>query len=404
MKSVIVLCENNGISPCYQFTGVNSEKTSVISEEELKGLFKAASKHSDIELLFLIGGKVPLSELMASVLKEMGGQIICPLLDRKEQDRLRIPFSPRQMVIASNLESFIKNAGSISGRSLTLHVEKQEIPYLAESILSVQKYVGSITIRLKNPQLLDDAEIENYKRQLAALSDMSLIKQASGVENRLNIHNLRIQDYGIGHCPAEYFLVTIGPNGKVYPCPAFYAAACQPLAESLSEYLDRGSRTESVFAGCKICSDKQCPGCRFLETNETAEKNNLCHIYRAELQVHQELYKRVAQSGYLFDCLRTLKTKEEILNIVARQGESVFANRQVNDITYEEFVQALRDIDQVANAIKRGQSDGIDMVLSQWGELPDVPPNSRKAAFRILTKEIIEELQMLTEYKVKQKV
>jgi len=64
-------------------------------------------------------------------------------------------------------------------------------------------------------------------QQLAAIADIGLMKQATGTEGKFGILNLSVSGSArnrIARCPAATGFVAIGPDGCVYPCPAFYHA------------------------------------------------------------------------------------------------------------------------------------------------------------------------------------
>jgi hypothetical protein len=148
---------------------------------------------------------------------------------------------------------------------------------------------------------------------------------------------------------------------------------------------------------CGICDSIQCPGCPFLESSHLAGKEQICKVYEAENRATQELLPRVARSGYLFDCLRTLKARECATKSQREGGESFVADQQVYDVTFSEFVRALHDLKFAAESVadKSSKDDNYDSILERWSELPEIPSTSQRSIFRRRVQEILAELGQL---------
>ena len=167
--------------------------TSKLSSKKLKDSLLLAAKKNNTEIpemFFLADDNEPLDKSVASILDDMGDHIITPLLEQDRQKSLRIPFSHNQTVIADSLRTLIERKDSIQNRPVVLHVERNDIPILADRLLSIQDLVRKITLRLKDAYLLEERDIQEYKSQLDRLADISFMKKASGTEHRFDITNI----------------------------------------------------------------------------------------------------------------------------------------------------------------------------------------------------------------------
>lgn len=399
--SVLVMLSGDACSPCYTFEN-NRKKQNRLSPEDLRDILLWATNVQPTmpELFFLVGADEPLNASAISFLEDMGDRVITPLLPIENQESLGIPFSRNQTVVAHNLNELVHQADNIAGRPVILHVERVEIGRLAEGLLSIQDFIGTIRLCLRDIQLLEDHDLQTYEQQLANIADIGLMKQAVGTEVKfrvLNLSALSSDRNRITRCPAGMGFITIGPDGFVYPCSAFYHAGKESSIGSISSIADGLATTNWKRQQCDICGSAQCPGCPFLESSDLAGKEQICKVYEAENRATKELLPRVVQSGYLFDCLRTLKARECATKSQREGGEGLIANEQVHDITFEEFIKALKDLKLATESLGNDsfESGNYKSILNRWSELPEVPPTSQKNIFRRRVQEILTELEQL---------
>ena len=351
------------------------------------------------ELFFMTAADAPLEPSIASVLEDMADQIITPLLPAEEQKLLGIPYSLKQTVVANSLTQLVSGAENIKNRPVTLHLQKPEINRLAEGLLLIQDRLGAITIRLSDIPLLEQRGLEAYRKQLTDILGIGLTRQAMGSERKLGLLNLDVLSSAssrISRCPAGTGFITISPDGEIYPCPAFYHAGKNSLG---SIGVTKSSSTlEWNQKQCGICSCGQCPGCPFLESTQFSGHKNICEVHKAEKHASQDLFPRVAKSGYLFDCLRTLKTQECISKSHSEGGEGLMIDDQIHIVTFDEFIQSLKDINQIIEDLtgKSRNNHDYESIMNRWHELTEIPTSSQRSVFRRRVMEIVTQLHRLT--------
>jgi radical SAM protein with 4Fe4S-binding SPASM domain len=401
-QSILVMPSSDSSSPCYAFDSNGKNKPTRLSADDIKNILLWAAKDetSVREVFFLAGADETLDSAVASILDGMGDQVIAPLLPLDKQKAMGIPFSPNQTVIACSLNDIIENAHNISGRPVILHVERHELGGLTEGLLLIQDHIGSISVRPRDIHLFNEGNFQTYEKQLSDIADISLMKQAAGTEGKFNLRNLNMLNRPsnrLSRCPAGTSFVVLTPDGYIYPCPAFYRAGNKYAIGSFRNMINNPAASNWNHRQCSFCGSIRCPGCPFLESSRLTGGENICRIYKAENHATEGLMSRVSRSGYLFDCLRTLKTRDCEIKSQQEVGESFGAAQQVHDATFDEFIQAIRDLRSAAEpaANKRAEDKKYDLLLKRWSELPEIPSASQRNVFRKRAYELLAELKKL---------
>lgn len=143
---LVMLCDD-ACSPCYTFES-DGRKQARLSEEDLRDILSWAMNPEPTasETLFLVGGDEPLDPSVGSVLEDMADKAVTLLLPVDKQESLDIPFARNQTVVARSLMDIVDHVDQIEGRPVIVHIERQEIDRLAESLLAIQDSVGTIRL------------------------------------------------------------------------------------------------------------------------------------------------------------------------------------------------------------------------------------------------------------------
>ncbi len=395
------MLSSNSCSPCHIFESREgfAEK---LSAEDLKDVLLWASSltPANPEIIFLAGADDPIEQSITSALDEVAEHVVTPLMPLEEQQQKGIPFSPEQTVIARSLRHAVATADSIAGRPAVIHVEPSEIGILSGSLLSVQESFGSVTIRLRNLDLLDENDLASYTRELAVIAESSLMKNAMGAGRKVGVMNLSIlapSSDTAGACPAGRDFAVVGPDRGLYACPAFYHAGPEyRLGSARRAGADTGEATANPWT-CNTNGSKQVPRCLFLRLTHPNGEEQMCRMREAESRASRQFLRRVTKSGYLFDCLRTLRNADCQSDSRREGGEDLAADLHLHDVKFSEFISALDDLKYAAQASLEQSPQGfkLDSVLNRWRESPAIPPNSRRGIFRRRVAEILTGLTQL---------
>lgn len=281
---VFVMLSSRALSPCFIFNGEQHSTTQRrLSVDELKGVMKWATGGNAFAptLFFLADEADKLDTPIAKFLENIPEQILLPLISRERQRELQIPFSEKQAVIAPSLGHLIAGKGSISNRPVIAHVAHDEIEQMADLLVAIKDRIPQITLRLRNPHQLSDNRIESYKQQLSILRDVLKLESFFGLNGirRLHLNGTN----GHYHCPAGRQLVTVAPDGLIYPCPTFYASNLKGRKlENVSAPANGSFSIMDSQPGC-VCGSEKCPGCEFMKIPGSGNNKQICDVYKAEM-------------------------------------------------------------------------------------------------------------------------
>jgi uncharacterized protein len=280
-EAVFVMLSSRALSPCFMFNGDKHKTETKLSMEMLKSTFKWVTQNgaSVPNLLFIADDSEKIDAPVAKFLESIPEQILVPLVSRQRQKDLQIPFSEKQAVIASNLKQLLAEKASICNRPVIAHVDHDEIDQLADMLLSVKDRIPQITLRLRNANQLNDNQIETYKKQLELAKEVLSLRTAMNLKDIGKVHPGGKS--GVNSCPAGKQLITVGPDGKVYPCPAFFFNGQSDCSVDSLKSLSCVFPSLQTKTNCS-CGSDQCPGCQFLKLSKYEQKEQLCKIYKAE--------------------------------------------------------------------------------------------------------------------------
>lgn len=280
--AVFVMLSSSALSPCFMFNGDTHGNETLLSMDNMKSVLKWSMDAGDsmTNLFFLASEIVKLDISVSKFLESFPEQIMLPLVSSQRQKELQIPFSEKQIVIASSLKKLIAEQGSISSRPVIAHVDRSEIEQIADLLLSIKDRIPQITLRLRNAHELNDNQIAMYKKQLSTLKGVVELKGMLNLDGISSIHTNEAN--GKFQCPAGRQLVTIGPDGLAYPCPTFYRNGLEGRSlDSINVSADEFSIMDTQ-PGC-LCDSDKCPGCEFLKTSGYENGKQICNVYKAEL-------------------------------------------------------------------------------------------------------------------------
>lgn len=176
--------------------------------------------------------------------------------------------------------------------------------------------VARLVICLKDVELFQDEQIEDYKKALSTLSAMVLNLRKSGHESEVNILTDRLALKEMHNCGAGVSNITVAPNGKFYLCPAFYYDEKIGISNRLNHHKSSSDRSVGCLELgiqipnqpllkldhaplCRICDAYHCNRCIWLNQKLTWDNNTpshqqcvLAHLERnASRDLQEELFK-----------------------------------------------------------------------------------------------------------------
>jgi len=143
-----------------------------------------------------------------------------------------------------------------------LRIQASDIDKLDELITNAQYKYGRVNIIKRDVSAWSERDMENYDEVLKKLDNKNFYNRNVSV-NIFSDNNKAEMEIG---CNAGVTSFTIAPNGKIYPCPAFYFenrdSYCFTDVENIRIEKDNFfTQNESPF--CKDCTNYQCRRCVF---------------------------------------------------------------------------------------------------------------------------------------------
>jgi hypothetical protein len=373
--TVLLMLDNKCLPPCYCFEADGHEVRS-ISPEILDEVLEWASrfKPSPPSMMYMVGAPQELDEEVQSVLEDVAGSVICAPMQKTEQEKAGLPFSRTQMVVFPSLVDFEKDKEIIRGRSCIVHIGCGEISRWSSVIKALPQDIpiSKIRFRPRNLHLWDRSQLKAYKNQFVELEAFKYHLNAAGVTVEWELSYM-------DRCPALRNLVTIGPDGLCYPCPTFYYAG-QTNGLGAFKTLDSDRVfSQSPEQTCRLCQSEHCEACLFLESGHAAGEVKVCELPTGMDgdTSWEEIIWRKDRSGYMFESFKSTSISE----VTGEANKSLWASEQVDDISLEDFISALKSINQTAHAVMNGATEVSENIISQYEKLVESGPKTQKALF-----------------------
>lgn len=161
-------------------------------------------------------------------------------------------------------------------------------------IAAMLSQVTRLIICLKEVELFQDEQIEQYKKALSTLSAMVLNLRKSDYQSEVNILTDRLTLKEMNNCGAGDSNITLAPNGKFYLCPAFYYDEKMGISNRLNHHKPSSERSVGDLESglqipnpqllkldhaplCRICDAYHCNRCIWLNQKLTWDNNTPSH-------------------------------------------------------------------------------------------------------------------------------
>ena len=104
---------------------------------------------------------------------------------------------------------------------------------------------------------------------------------------------------------------------------------------------------------------------------------NVCELSTGEDMSWEKIISLKDQSGYIFESFQSISIDQN----TGEENKSLWASKQVDDISLEDFVSALQAINQTADALMKGNAEVPENFISQYEKLVESEPKTPKTLF-----------------------
>lgn len=379
-RAVLIMLDDRCASPCYCF-GPDGHAPRLMSTDVLDAVLEwlPTLDPSPPSVLYMVNDPRILDEGVRKVLKEASRSVICPPMHRTEQEAAGLPWSNTQVVVFPSLTAFEEANGIVEGRSGIIHVGRDEISRMSDVVLhksAEMREQSVLRFRARDLNLWNGPDCAAYTEQIVKLAGHGLRLDATGVQTAWEL-------WPTVKCSARRTLITIGPDGLCYPCPAFYHAGQTAGLGSRDNLTGNEVFLQTPDAACRVCQSPTCEACLFWESGMVTGEVSPCRLRTGMDKVKGASVHTSDRSGYLFENLLSDRA-EVILSTYNPEGVgsgSMWAAEQVDDMPREEFVLALRSIHQMTEALIEGARETEKEVLSRYDEIVASLPRTRRDVF-----------------------
>lgn len=193
-----------------------------------------------------------------------------------------------------------------------LNLDEENVNGLAAYVEELLKSVARININLRF--MSKSFDLQSYEEQLRKMVDLLVDYCRVGSFKEINVITDRLYLTRMDNCDFGNYNFALGPNGKIYICPAFYFNDPDSFIGSLEEGIsvDRQQFQLHQSAFCSRCDAYHCNRCLFLNKQFTHEYNTpssiQCKISFLERQMSVLLQDKLAQEGLSIPQSKTVQS------------------------------------------------------------------------------------------------
>lgn len=221
-------------------------------------------------------------------------------------------------IIVFNQWEDIHNLKLDSEKSYILRISKDELFKESNLITDILPSLFRLNITITDVERFTDEDCKKYKSVLDELINTIEQEYVNDHSVQLNILTDRMMLTTMNNCGAGDTCITLAPDGKFYPCPAFYyAQPCDGNEASLGDLCTKGYDIGSLDSGlqihnqrlykldsaplCRKCDAYQCKRCVWLSRKMTFELNTPSHqqciVSHLERNASRKLLQRIRAHG-----------------------------------------------------------------------------------------------------------
>jgi radical SAM peptide maturase (CXXX-repeat target family)/CXXX repeat peptide maturase len=286
-KHLFIIMSDDAVEHCHY----NSKKECInkISDE----IFKKAIRFAELNFFRLI------------ILKSKSGYGDDFLEVLNSYSRLYIDIPKEKKDIKYTIDVYYNTVDKVfPANNSIFKVDKEYIFNIAKSVKKLLSRVKRVNLILPDPKALTEDDIKVYETQLAELTDFLVEQVRSNNEVEINVLSDRLILKEMANCNAGFTSFAIGPNGKLYICPAYYFEDPDSWIGDLDSGIHLKNQhlyTLKYAPICQKCDCYHCRRCIYLNQKYTLEVNTpthlQCKISHLERKYSQILNERLKELG-----------------------------------------------------------------------------------------------------------
>ena len=279
LQYLIILLDDTSTSYCH-YSVLRKERRLISIEDLQKGILFAMKENLTIQFVY---PDYPLPPEYEKVIDTIDHVAIRPGNSCMSDADISV-FDCIDDMIAAPLD---KN------KSYVVRLNKDNLFSIAKIIIQVVTRVARLNVVITDIDSFSEEDFKLYKAFLEKLIDGLEIMYANGLSPQLNLVTDRILLDKMNNCNAGDTNITLAPDGRLYPCPAFYYETPQSKFMGLGGPYDAPFSIGNLRDGieiknkqlykishaplCRICDAYQCKRCIWMNRRMTREVNTPSH-------------------------------------------------------------------------------------------------------------------------------
>ena len=159
--------------------------------------------------------------------------------------------------------------------SYVLRTGKEELLSAQDAIATLLTQVMRLNVVVTDVEAFTEGDIDRYRQLLDGLAKVVADEYAAGHRVQLNLLTDRLMLTGMNNCNAGWETIALAPDGRFYPCPAFYGDDGYSIGDLDSGLDIRNPQLYRLDHApiCRRCDAWQCRRCAWLNRRLTLEVN-----------------------------------------------------------------------------------------------------------------------------------
>ena len=195
-----------------------------------------------------------------------------------------------------------------------LRIDKETLFDKYDKVLPLLEVTRRLNVVITDIESFNKDDIARYENALRHLSEKVMTLYSQGRTPQCNILTDRIMLSNMNNCGAGETSITLAPDGKFYPCPAFYLCGyghtLGDIEDGLSIKNPQLYRLDHAPI-CRNCDAYQCHRCVWLNKKMTLEINTPSHeqcvIAHLERNASRKLQIDLAECTNIFSSYEEIK-------------------------------------------------------------------------------------------------
>lgn len=288
LKYLVIILSNQSTSFCH-YENSKGSNLQTISTENLKAAIKFGMKEN--LMIQFVYPDYELTTEYTNLIESIDHIKIKPIKNSGQDD-------------IGIINNWSELSQPICSDTIVIRTSIQELMSNKEMLLKAMKKHNRVNIALTDIDSCEMELISDYRNWLInfAINDVKQFSREMGHIPQLNILSDRLILKNMNNCNAGVDSITIGSDGNLYICPAFYYNNHPNIGNIEDGIIFNNELLKYDRAPiCRICDAWQCKRCVWLNQKQTHELNTpgkrQCLISHIEREASRLLLKTLRENG-----------------------------------------------------------------------------------------------------------